>query len=337
MKVSVLIPAYNSRHKLPRVLEVLEQQTYRDFEIVVCDDASTDGTWEYLQGLGLPRVRAVRNERNLNQPGAMRHLFEEARGDFIAMHHDHEFARADWLEKMLAIFERHPRVGMAVPAWDLVLKDGTLRPRQALREDEIFARANPLPGQEFIGVLATERATPVSAHGTVFRAEAVRAAGGYSDGWGLASDEDLYRRVAARYDVAYCPEPVVTVVWRSDERHRILGNFAGVYTLFEFRRDTARRFLRAPPTVRAWNVLRLSVMEVKTISVETLSAWSRGNEARIIDALHWNDAPRLPTGRRPLESLMMRAALTAWVSALRRTIPVGFSLGTLRRRLRRLT
>jgi hypothetical protein len=83
MHFSVVIPTYNRGHLLPRTLESVWRQRFRDYEIVVVDDGSNDGTHEYLQEFG-NKVRFIR-QANMG-PGAARNIgVQEARGDYIAL------------------------------------------------------------------------------------------------------------------------------------------------------------------------------------------------------------------------------------------------------------
>lgn len=68
---SVIIPTYNRRELLQKALESVWVQTFTDYEVIVIDDGSTDGTWEYLQSLG-SRIKAFKQENA--GPGAARNL-----------------------------------------------------------------------------------------------------------------------------------------------------------------------------------------------------------------------------------------------------------------------
>jgi glycosyltransferase involved in cell wall biosynthesis len=79
---SVIIPTHNRLPLLREALDSVWAQTFTDFEVIVVDDGSTDGTWEYLQGLGA-RVRAFRQENA--GPGAARNRgAQQAGGEYIA-------------------------------------------------------------------------------------------------------------------------------------------------------------------------------------------------------------------------------------------------------------
>ena len=67
LKVSICVLSYNHAHMLGRVLESILAQTYREFELIVSDDCSTDGSWDLIQGLAAtdPEIRAIRTPENL--------------------------------------------------------------------------------------------------------------------------------------------------------------------------------------------------------------------------------------------------------------------------------
>lgn len=85
--VSVIVPCYNAEGYLPATLGSVLAQTYRELELIVVDDASTDGSAAVVERLSLqdPRVRLLRMPRNAGAPAAPRNLgTREARGEWIA-------------------------------------------------------------------------------------------------------------------------------------------------------------------------------------------------------------------------------------------------------------
>jgi glycosyltransferase involved in cell wall biosynthesis len=83
MLFSVVIPTYNRAHVLGRTLESVWRQRFTDYEVVVVDDGSTDGTQAYLRGLG-SKVRAIRQANG--GPGVARNTgVREAKGAYVAL------------------------------------------------------------------------------------------------------------------------------------------------------------------------------------------------------------------------------------------------------------
>src|ERR1700704_5494898 len=83
MLFSIVIPTYNRVDVLSRALESVWGQRFTDYEVVVVDDGSTDGTQAYLRGLG-NKVRIIRQPNR--GPGAARNIgVLEAKGDYVAL------------------------------------------------------------------------------------------------------------------------------------------------------------------------------------------------------------------------------------------------------------
>src|SRR5262245_59556523 len=82
-RVSVLLPVFNGARFLTDAIERVLDQTWQDFELVVVDDGSTDGSAEIAEGYADTRIRAVRQEHR-GLVGALNRGLAESRGEFIA-------------------------------------------------------------------------------------------------------------------------------------------------------------------------------------------------------------------------------------------------------------
>jgi len=82
MKISVVIPIFNEKNTVLRLLEKVRSQKL-DQEIIMVDDGSTDGTREILKGLAYPEVKVVFHERNQGKGAALRTGFQHAAGDIV--------------------------------------------------------------------------------------------------------------------------------------------------------------------------------------------------------------------------------------------------------------
>jgi glycosyltransferase involved in cell wall biosynthesis len=106
-KVSVIIPAYNAATTLGRALASVAGQTMPDWEAVVVDDCSTDGTWVELQRwmAAEPRVRGLRLGWNEKAAAARNHALAAARGEWIAIVDADDWIAPDRLETLLTLAE----------------------------------------------------------------------------------------------------------------------------------------------------------------------------------------------------------------------------------------
>lgn len=96
--VSVVVPIYNRAHLVPRVIGSILAQTYRNLDVVIVDDCSTDDIEGAVAALADPRVRLIRRERN-GGAGACRNTgIDAARADWIAFHDSDDYCTSDRIE-----------------------------------------------------------------------------------------------------------------------------------------------------------------------------------------------------------------------------------------------
>lgn len=184
--VSVLLPTYNARAHIESCIEALDQQRFDDFEIVVVDDGSTDGTIEYLEDREDIRL-FVRSNPEDGLPGALNYGLERARGKYVARQDADDISYRDRLGRQVDCLDTHSDVTMVGTGVDLLGPDGSKRSRR-------IPPANP----NIESLLEKNRFV----HGSVmFRRDAVLEIGGYDTGFEYAEDYDLWLRLATDYDV----------------------------------------------------------------------------------------------------------------------------------------
>ncbi len=95
--ISVVIPAYNRAHTLSNALQSVLAQSYQDFEIIIVDDASTDGTISLLKQYADPRIRSLAHSTNQGAGAARNTGIKQAKGEWIAFLDSDD----EWTEKKL--------------------------------------------------------------------------------------------------------------------------------------------------------------------------------------------------------------------------------------------
>jgi glycosyltransferase involved in cell wall biosynthesis len=107
--VSVAVATHNRAVRLAALLDSLRAQTFTDFEVVVCDDASTDDTAAVLAAADDLAVRVVRHERSAGPARARNAAWRAAEGDLIAFTDDDCEASPGWLEAGVRAWQEDPR------------------------------------------------------------------------------------------------------------------------------------------------------------------------------------------------------------------------------------
>lgn len=109
--VSIMIPSYNAGKTITETLKSILSQTYKNMEIVVIDNSSTDNTVEMVKRFNDPRLRLIVNETNIGGEGNFNKCIETAHGDYIAIYHADDVYLPDIVAKEAAFLRAHPEAG----------------------------------------------------------------------------------------------------------------------------------------------------------------------------------------------------------------------------------
>lgn len=110
--VTVIIVNWNGKSLLQECLESLEQQTYRDFSVVVVDNGSVDGSVACVKQ-GFPDVHVVSLNKNYGFCLANNIALKEANSEYVALLNNDAMAHKDWLAHLVAAMEQNPAAGLA--------------------------------------------------------------------------------------------------------------------------------------------------------------------------------------------------------------------------------
>lgn len=109
-RVSVLMAAYNAMPYLPTAVESVLRQTLKDYEFIIVDDGSSDGTPDYLALLDDPRVRVI-SQNNLGLAAALNRGLQECRAEYVARMDADDFSLPERLERMAEFLDANPQIG----------------------------------------------------------------------------------------------------------------------------------------------------------------------------------------------------------------------------------
>ena len=98
--VTIGIPTFNRAHFVLDAVESCLTQTYSNLEIIVCDNASSDDTWEKLNGIKDPKVRLIRQSTNVGGAGNFNTCLREAQGELFLLLCDDDLLEPTAIEKL---------------------------------------------------------------------------------------------------------------------------------------------------------------------------------------------------------------------------------------------
>jgi len=207
MRFSIVIPTYNRKDLLRRCLAAATNQDYPDYEVIVVDDGSTDGTGEMVQR-EFPQVRYIRQEPNRGPAAARNRGIEAATGEIVAFTDDDCLVPPDFLACLADGYRRHPEVvgaGGYLEAPDEVLAHNPFAQYEAYVSHVVY-KAGPI---EYIGGFECP------AGGTCamsYRRDVLLEVGGFDERFPVAAgeDADLKLRIVQRGSpLLYVPVKVI--------------------------------------------------------------------------------------------------------------------------------
>src|SRR6266852_4231166 len=204
--VSVVMSVYNGEAFLPEAVESILAQTFREFEFLVIDDGSKDGTAEILGGYASRdrRVRVVRHE-NKGRVTSLNVGIGLATGKYIARMDADDVAMPYRLAEQIEFMERHPEVGLLGGAVELISVTG-----------QVVKTARPPLDDSAIKSLML-RYNPMFHPTVVMRKDVALAAGGYRKALLDAADYDLWLRMSERSRLANLGKTMVQYRIHSDQ------------------------------------------------------------------------------------------------------------------------
>ena len=195
--VTVLMAVHDGERHLREAIESILRQTFADFELLVVEDASTDGTAAVLAGYDDPRITIVRNAENLGLTRSLNLGLEQARGRFVARQDADDVSEPDRLERQVAFLEANPEVPLVASSYLRIDDSGGIVGPRPVPCDARAIRRRLLLLNAF-------------AHSSVvFRRAAVEELDGYREEFPFAQDYDLWSRLARAAPLAALPVPLV--------------------------------------------------------------------------------------------------------------------------------
>lgn len=125
-RVSIGVAVYNGERFLAETLDSLLAQTYRDFELIICDNCSTDCTEQICRSYvdRDPRVRYHRNAQNIGAPRNFNLAFTLSRGEYFKWSGADDLCAPEMLERCMAVLDQRPEVVLAYPKTRLIDENG---------------------------------------------------------------------------------------------------------------------------------------------------------------------------------------------------------------------
>lgn len=196
-KVSVIIPTYNCAHYLEQAIESAMNQTFRDLEIIVMDDGSTDNTAQVVRKYET-QIRYFYQD-NQGVSAARNHAIRASSGDLIALLDADDWWEPTKLEEQVPLLLEDPELCMAYSDLDVISDDGS--------RNASFLSTRPLAssGYVFNQLIQSKFILPST---VLLRRSFLEQVGMFDESMRSVEDPDLWLRMCQRWEIALVRKPL---------------------------------------------------------------------------------------------------------------------------------
>jgi len=212
--VGVCIPTYNNARYIYKTISSIIGQTYKNMEIIVCDNASTDNTEEIVKSFSDPRIVYYKNSELLACLANWNACIKKTNAEFVAIYHSDDIYAPEIVEKEVVFLQNHPTAG-AVFCLDKLIDEngkfagaGVKLPKEINEKDEInFEELFTCLLENFGSFLV---APTFMTRKVVFKEVGFfDESGKFGDSIGSAGDTEMWLRIARKYNIGIIKERLI--------------------------------------------------------------------------------------------------------------------------------
>jgi len=192
--------AYNGENYIAGAIKSILNQSFRDFELIIVDDASTDGTWKVAKSYKSKdrRIVLLKNEINIGSSRTMTIALRLSRGRYVAVMDNDDYSYPNRLKKQFDFLEKNTGVGVIGGSIKIISEDGTYVGKRKYHLQDSAIRKHIF------------RFSPFAHPSVMFRKSVLDKVGYYNTKYAPADDYELYFRIGAVSELANLPEVLVT-------------------------------------------------------------------------------------------------------------------------------
>ncbi len=206
-KISICIPTYNRVHLLATAIASVLDQTYTDFELIVCDDGSTDSTALLMSEFVGHGIRYIRHPQNIGKSNNMRSGFAARRGEYFIKFDDDDRLTPQFLERTSAILDKDPNIDFVSSDHWVIDINNQIDENLTKLNSRRWGRTEFSAGiiEDLLTTVFVKQSLQIGA--TLFRSSVLEEVGFMRPNWQNCEDNDLFVRLAiAGKRCYYLPE-----------------------------------------------------------------------------------------------------------------------------------
>lgn len=193
-KISVVMSVYNGESYLKEAIESILNQTLADFEFIIVNDGSVDGSLEMLQSYQDERIKLINNGENIGLTKSLNKALKQARGEYIARQDADDISLPNRLKEQLQYLQEHPEIALLGTGAYIIEESGNILRRGVPLAEP--SKENLVKDNPFV-------------HGSVmFRKKIIEEVGAYNEFYRYSQDYELWLRIAVHHKAANLTHPL---------------------------------------------------------------------------------------------------------------------------------
>lgn len=184
LKVSIILPTYNGSKYIRQSIDSCLNQTFKNFELIIVDDCSTDNTPEIIKSYADPRIRYIRNQNNQRLPRSLNIGFAQARGEYLTWTSDDNEFLPTALEEMLLFLQKHPEIDFVYA--DVIVRDHDINEETQRRLSDLNLEHENNAGACYL-----------------YTRKVYETVGDYNPNWEWVEDYDYWIRISKKFRARY--------------------------------------------------------------------------------------------------------------------------------------
>lgn len=195
-KISICTPTFNRVNLLPFAIESVLKQTYQDFELIICDDGSSEETPNLMSQYTDNRIKYIRHPQNIGKSNNMRSGFDAAIGEYFIKFDDDDKLTPQFLERTVAVFEKDSSIDFVGTDHWIIDINNERNEAKTKNNSRFWGRENLAEGivANLLEVVFVHQSFQIGA--TLFRRRVLEEINFMQPNWQNCEDNDLFVRLA---------------------------------------------------------------------------------------------------------------------------------------------
>ncbi|MFC2150053.1 glycosyltransferase family 2 protein [Calditrichota bacterium] len=220
--ISVVIPLFNKARHIRRALNSVLAQTYENFDVIVVNDGSTDGSEKVVEQYTEKRIRLV-NQEHAGVSAARNRGIQEAEPELIAFLDADDEWMPEFLETVIALNDKYPQAAIWATGFNTISANGDV-----MSSPKNFSSITSTDDKHLINIFKSLPYYKYFWTSSILASKkAIQSVGGFPEYYQISQDTYLWNRLAFNYPVSYCP--AFKAIYHMDADNHAFANHDVIY------------------------------------------------------------------------------------------------------------